>query len=232
MQSEESKISPRLILGAGITAIGILMLLGELGVFDAERILRFWPVLLILVGARVLQRGLETGRWLGGALLMGLGTLMLLNKLDVVDVSVRELWPLFIVFAGLGILMRGGRPSKDRGDRKGDEITGERFSEFAVLSGLSPQVSSSSFKGGEARAFMGGLEIDLRESDFDGEAVVEVFAMMGGIEIRVPPNWTVNAEITPIMGGMEDKTQAAERDPNKKLTLRGLVLMGGIEVRN
>jgi hypothetical protein len=232
MQSEESKISPRLILGVGITAIGILMLLNELSVFNAERILRFWPVLLILVGARVLQRGLETGRWQGGAILMGLGTLILLNKLDVVDVGVRELWPLFIVLAGLGILMRGGKPPKGRNNQPGDEVRGERFSEFAVLSGLSPQVSSSSFKGGEARAFMGGLEIDLRDSDIDGEAIIEVFAMMGGIEIKVPPNWSVNAEITPIMGGMEDKTQLNERDPNKKLTLRGLVLMGGIEVHN
>jgi hypothetical protein len=232
MQSEESKISPRLILGVGITLIGILMLLDTLDVFDADRILRFWPALLIVVGARVLQRGLETGRWLGGAMLMVLGTVLLLNKLDVVDVGIGELWPLFIVLAGLGILLRGGQSSKGRGDRPGDEVTGERFSEFAVLSGLSPRVSSSSFKGGEARAFMGGLEIDLRDSDFDGEAVIEVFAMMGGIEIKVPPNWTVNADITPIMGGMEDKTLAAERDPNKKLTLRGLVLMGGIEVQN
>ena len=34
------------------------------------------------------------------------------------------------------------------------------------------------------------------------------------------------------MGGMEDKTQSSERNPNKKLTLRGFVMMGGIEVHN
>ena len=59
-----------------------------------------------------------------------------------------------------------------------------------------------------------------------------VFAMMGGIEIKVPPDWNVNADITPIMGGMEDKTQSSERSHDKKLTLRGFVMMGGIEVHN
>ena len=31
--------------------------------------------------------------------------------------------------------------------------------------------------------------------------------MWGGIEIRVPENWTVSSRIVPLMAGVEDKTR-------------------------
>jgi predicted membrane protein len=93
-------------------------------------------------------------------------------------------------------------------------------------------VTSKSFKGGEINAFMGGCELDLRDADIEGEVEINVFALMGGIQIAVPPDWNVNARVTPFMGGMEDKTRSSERSPDKRLTLSGFVMMGGIEVTN
>ena len=54
--------------------------------------------------------------------------------------------------------------------------------------------------------------------------------MWGGIEITVPPDWAVDNHIVPIMGGVVDKstgTQAATH----RLHLRGVVLMGGVEIK-
>ena len=80
---------------------------------------------------------------------------------------------------------------------------------------------------------MGGVEVDLTAADVeDEEAVIVVFALMGGIEIRVPRDWTVTAHVTPFMGAMEDKTDRSESNPEKRLTIRGFVMMGGVEVRN
>ena len=50
--------------------------------------------------------------------------------------------------------------------------------------------------------------------------------------IVVPRDWTVNAFVTPFMGAMEDKTDRSESDPSKRLTIKGFVMMGGVEVRN
>ena len=157
------------------------------------------------------------------------GTLLLLREFDVVTVGVGELWPLFIILAGLGILMRNRGRTDESEALEGSE---DRISQFAVLCALSPRVTSKSFKGGEINAFMGGCELDLRDADIDGEIEINVFALMGGIQIAVPPDWSVNAKVTPFMGGMEDKTRSSERSPDKRLKLSGFVMMGGIEVTN
>ena len=229
MNSERSPISTRLILGIGITLIGVALLFDRLGMFDAERLTRFWPVIMIAVGLKVLFEAARTGRWVGGVVITLLGFIFLGNKLDVFDIGVGELWPLFIILAGLGILSRG---FSGKGDGS-QASTDERISQFGILCGLSPKVSSQRFKGGEVNAFMGGVEVDLREADLgEDEAVIVVFAMMGGIEIIVPRDWTVSANVTPFMGAMEDKTESGESDPAKQLTLKGFVMMGGVEVRN
>ena len=35
-----------------------------------------------------------------------------------------------------------------------------------------------------------------------------MFAFWGGIEIKVPEDWTVVTRVMPLMGGVEDKTRA------------------------
>jgi hypothetical protein len=56
---------------------------------------------------------------------------------------------------------------------------------------------------------------------------------MGGAKLVLPAHWNVKSEITAIMAGIDDKRQrAAAMDPNKTLTLKGSVFMGGIEIRN
>jgi len=79
---------------------------------------------------------------------------------------------------------------------------------------------------------LGGCELDLRHAAIDGEAVIDVFAMWGGIEIKVPENWSVSGRVTPILGGYEDKTRRVPDGTNQRLLVRGLVIMGGVEIKN
>jgi hypothetical protein len=56
--------------------------------------------------------------------------------------------------------------------------------------------------------------------------------MWGGIEIKVPENWSVSGRVTPILGGYEDKTRRVADGTNQRLLVRGLVIMGGVEIKN
>jgi hypothetical protein len=102
----------------------------------------------------------------------------------------------------------------------------------AVLGGVNRGNNSRTFRGGDLTAVMGGCQIDLRNASIEGEAVIDVFAMWCGVEIRVPENWSVSGRVTTILGGYEDKSRPPRDAATQRLVLRGMVIMGGIEIKN
>ncbi|MGK5026525.1 LiaI-LiaF-like domain-containing protein [Janthinobacterium sp. RB2R34] len=101
----------------------------------------------------------------------------------------------------------------------------------AILGGFVRRVSSQRFRGGDINVIMAGCEIDLRQSSIEGEAVLNVFALCGGITIKVPPDWSVILQGTPILGGFEEKTIVPPHQ-HKRLYVSGYAIMGGLEIRN
>jgi hypothetical protein len=82
-------------------------------------------------------------------------------------------------------------------------------------------------------ALFGGANLDLREARFPpGVVDLEVTAVMGGINIVVPPGLAVQMNGSAIMGGFADVNRApANPDPDAPLLrVRGLAMMGGVNV--
>ena len=104
---------------------------------------------------------------------------------------------------------------------------------FAMMGGTKQRVSGAIFRSADMTSLMGGCELDLRDAllGADGAAHVEVFSLMGADHIIVPPNWKVMVQVTPIMGGVEDKSRPI-MGGNQFLYIRGTVLMGGVEISN
>jgi len=66
-----------------------------------------------------------------------------------------------------------------------------------------------------------------------GPAYLDVVAFWGGIELKVPAGWAVDAAVIPLMGGFENKTQSiAEAGGSQRLVLRGYAIMGGVSIGN
>ncbi|WP_245650011.1 DUF1707 SHOCT-like domain-containing protein [Millisia brevis] len=83
-----------------------------------------------------------------------------------------------------------------------------------------------------AVAVMGGAEIDLTEAIFTaGEVTINAFALCGGIEIKVPDDVLVQEDGIGIMGGFDSKVPPTGDLPRAIVKVRGLALMGGVEVR-
>ena len=80
-----------------------------------------------------------------------------------------------------------------------------------------------------------GAEIDLRDAELTSPVVeISAIAIMGGIEIIVPPGVRVEADGLALMGGFEDKvvepgSTMSATAPLVRIT--GLALMGGVEAK-
>ena len=117
--------------------------------------------------------------------------------------------------------------------QSGTTIQTDRLEATAVL-GPNHQRVASMPRYSEATAFMGNVQLDLSDAKIEGnEATMEVTALMGAVELRVPSTWTVaKHDLTTIMGNVEDRTRPSAEEGNKRLVITGTVMMGKLEIRN
>jgi hypothetical protein len=114
---------------------------------------------------------------------------------------------------------------------RADTAAGD-FDIVQILGGTKRGLAGADFKGGQALVFMGGCEIDLRGASMaKDEAVLDVFAFWGGIEVKIPDDWEFVSRGTAILGGFADNARHAPT-AKKRLVLTGMAIMGGVEVKN
>jgi predicted membrane protein len=226
-------LSGQILIGALVIGLGLLFLLDNLNVVDFHDAYRFWPVVFIVFGvARISDTRTPNGMITGGVLIV-IGLMLTLRGLGFVYFSWRTIWPLLLMVVGAGVIYKAIAGRRERADtvvsmKEGDDAI---VDVTAILGGFERRVTTPNFRGGEVTAIMGGCELDMRGSSIQGEAVLNVFAAMGGISIKVPPDWAVILHGTPILGGFEEKT-IAPPDQSKRLVIKGYAIMGGVEVRN
>ena len=227
---QSSRASGRLLFGAVLLTLGTLWTLDNLGLMDASQVLRFWPTVLIAFGvARLFGWGVPRTPLFGGILTF-VGLQLLLGELDLFHFSLLRLWPIVLILAGASILWRSLRGP----GLSVDEV--EQASEFSVLAIMGAnkrRVTSTAFHSADISAMMGGVELDLSEARAAGDRVyLDVFAWWGGIDILVPDGWKVESQGLPIMGAIEDNTYPPAGEPTATLVVRGVAIMGGVEIKS
>ena len=86
----------------------------------------------------------------------------------------------------------------------------------------------------KAIAFMGGVELDLRDAHIaPGVSEIEVVAVWGGVEILVPDGVRVEVVGMAVMGGFSAKSGLTSLDDPDAPVLRvsGFALMGGVDIK-
>lgn len=221
---------PKLLVGLAIVAAGVIFTLDNFNLLDAGEVLRYWPAALILIGLAKIATARPGKTSVGGWVLLLIGGVLLAARLFSFDIDLDDFWPLILVLIGGWLVMAAFRgPRRPRGDQ--DQATD--VSGFALMGGNALTSGSQEFRGGDLAAVMGGLELDLRSARLAPEgAVLDVFAMWGGIDIHVPEGWAIESQVLPVMAAFEDQTRPATEPSAPKLLIRGLVLMGGIEVNH
>ena len=188
-------------------------------------------------GNRAFKRRVsERAGGLGIGLVLALGIVILLRNIGLyeLDFSVfwKLLWPLLIILIGWSLL----RSASTAGG-----------THWAVMSGIESKNPGWELRSSGYVAIMGGIEMDLRVANIpEGRTVLDLTAVMGGIDLRVPGDLDVECEGTAILGGVRffqegcggviasrrfQRRVAPGQASAKKLLVRCRALMGGIEIK-
>jgi predicted membrane protein len=224
-----SRNASRLFTGLVIFALGVIALLDNFGIIRIHDIWRFWPLVLVAAGLAKLLRPRGTPGRFAGLILFGVGLWLLLENIGVWPYNLGDLWPIFVVVIGAWLVWGGlaHRPREAAPD------SSSSIHSFAMLGAAGHHISSPDFRGGDATSILGGCKIDLRQAAIKGgEALLDVFALWGGVEITVPREWSVVVQGTPILGGFDDKTEPPREGGGPRLVVRGVAIMGGVEIKN
>lgn len=280
------EITPHTAIGVSLALLGVVLTLDNLGFVKADAVIRFWPLIPMLVGVAYVVQGREPREWAIGTAWLVVGTAFLLRNLGVFHFQLTDFLPLVLVAIGLKVIFKrrerrrpnwpgmsdpagpppvpgvpppfatapevafppgfgwpGGWGAGDAASAAGASAAGAPPSTFGSKAGAQVVRLFAFFSGAERRvrgpvshveasAVMGGCDLDLRDAvPAVDPLAIQVFAMWGGIDIRIPPGWIVDIEAWPILGGVVDNTQAPAL-PAHRVILRGMAFMGGVEIKN
>lgn len=213
----------QMLAGVLVVLAGVVLLLERTGAIEVDLgtlVGTLWPLVVVLVGVTSLL--LVPRAWLGPAVITAVGVVLLLDRTDVIRVSVWDyLWPVAVIIIGLGITFGAGARSDQQ----------DRITAIAFWWGAERRTRTPHFRSASLTAIMGGVELDLRDADIDGTARIDVFAFWGGVDIKVPRTWQVRASGLPLLGGWENKTDTPVGG-GPVLDVRIVTIMGGAEVRH
>jgi len=199
---------------------------GNLGWVEARQVLSFWPLGVVAIGTAMYLRAPDPSARFSAGVVLVIGVwLTFARLLHLGGLSFKLIWPLILISVGAALISRAWRRGME------SPVNEQVLSDFAFWSGIQRKINSPLFRRADFTAVMGGIEVDLRQASTPGEAVIDVFVVMGGLEIRVPPDWVVDNQIVAIMGGVSDKSTGV-KDAKNRLIIRGFAMMGGVEVKS
>lgn len=250
-------ISGRLIVGLFLLALGAVIILGILGfAVSTCHVLSFWPVIPLILGINWVilsfrstaagdgQRKMffSWSQFITGLIAAVIGVIYLAPKLGsrfgfVENLDRGVFWSILlaVILIMIGISLVRGRAASGGGSGR-----------WAFLGGVNVGGSTPwKLESGSYFAFMGGIELDLTTAEIPaGETVLDLTAIMGGIDVKIPRDLAVIYEGSSILGGVTFKDQEdggivagrkiehnVSENNDRLLRIQARAVMGGIDIK-
>ena len=228
-----------LIWGLIFVVVGIIFGGNALNIWDIDIFFPGWWTLFLIIPGLISM--VRYGFNWGSGILVIIGLVLLFDALDIIDDGViwKLIFPLVLVAVGISIIASFFRTGTKKGI-KSEEYSKSKSYKYdstqyprntAILGGGDYKNNTEDLKGVVAEAILGGLSIDLRDAKITEDIVLELTAVLGGIDIFIPDN--VRVEIisgVPVLGGFEHKiNRNAISGP--KVRIKYTAVLGGIEVK-
>lgn len=218
------------VLGLLVIAGGVYFAGQVLGYWDYKVSFDGWWTLFIIVPCflAIFNSGLNFFNCVGA----GIGILLLLNEQDVLnnDLGFKLIVPYILIIFGLSLIFR----RSSRGTKEGNNgifagSKGENF--FAVFGGNTPQFDGVDFRGANAYAVFGGVDIRLQNAIIKRDCVINSYSIFGGTDIILPKYVRVIVNSTPVFGGVDNRFVSEAGDNAPTVLIRALSVFGGTDIR-
>lgn len=232
---ERNQRNSKILGGLLVITAGTLILLKQVGLPIPHYILS-WEMILIAIGAVMLVK--HNFKKTGAYILILIGTLFIFKDFYPDVINTKYIWPVVIIAVGISMILKTSLKKNQRFQMKQDFQTLEKedlLNSAAFFSGITKKVVTKNFKGATISSVFGGNEVNLSQADFDGEAVIDVTCVFGGVSLIVPSNWKIKSDLTSVFGGIDDQRPIAmnnEGVDDKTLVLKGACIFGGIEIHS
>lgn len=230
--ANEGRYNPGLILGVSAIVIGGLFLLDNAGYIHVGNLWRLWPIILIILGINGMMRetsGCGRGSFVGSGITLIWGILLLGASFGYIGWA--HMWPWFLIGLGLLLIWETYRPKSSV-----PTVSAGALKPESVFSSIQKTITDQQYQSGTASAIFGSIELDFLQANMAGDtAVLEVNAVFGSIEVRVPMNWMIAIEAGAVFGSCENKTRGPLPNspvPVKTLIIRGAAVFGSVEIKN
>jgi len=238
--NHRGSVTARLAVGLVILALGIVYLADAVGIMSTSEPRRFfWPAVFIAIGVTVLieKKSAHSQYWACGWLAAGFidfAYQVYWIPFGITNlITPKLIFPLILLAIGARLVQRAVTAQDSAAPSDGARSGGGQTRIFALLSGSERRTFAQPLKNAEVIAIMSGVKLDLTNAVFEGDrATLNVTAVMGGIEVFAPSEWSIVSDVTPILGAYVDKRLPTATLPTKTLFIDGMVLMGGVEVKN
>ena len=244
-------MSMHFFLGFFVILVGFIMFLNNFGLTDVSlgyMISTYWPVVLMYWGVILLGKQLvgsqhgevkhhgSKGEAVSGIILLVLGILFIGNNMGLFQVDLsffwQVFWPIILIIFGINLVRKRS-------------VKGSK-SNIAFMGGTElGKKSPLDLKSESYWAVMGGIDLDLRNANIpEGETILDLTAVMGGIEIIIPEDLPVVCEGMAVLGGVEfmgegtggivagkNMSYRMTNETKTFLVIQARAFMGGIEVK-
>ncbi|QDU83917.1 hypothetical protein Pla163_10180 [Planctomycetes bacterium Pla163] len=228
--------TPRQVLGALFVAGGAAALVLASGVLEPSRRLLVWPLAAGLLGVLQVRFGDRLLARTIGLCLAAAGALAIVGALTT---DLGRAPDALVVVGALGSMALGVNVLARTARMREVEHPGQ-VRLLHILSGGEIRFGAQRFGGGDATSVLGAVDLDLRDAHIaPGETVVlDVLAVLGGVDLRVPPDWEVDNRVLAIVGAVDVAATApsggaggGRSGARPRLRIEGLVVLGGLEVK-
>lgn len=219
-----------ILWGLILIALGVIFGLNALEITNINIFFKGWWTLFIIVPCfiELVTKKDKFDSFIG----VLLGVILLLAVRDVISFSmISKLFiPFVLIVIGLSVIFKGAISTKI--NEKIKELNNnELFTYTATFAGENIKFPNKEFKGANANAVFGGIDMDLRDSIVNNEAVINTHSIFGGIDILVPSNVNVIVKSTSVFGGTDNKVKNSDSEGKPTIYINAVNVFGGLEIK-